>query len=75
MNPMHREAVGSADLHLFQELPTLDQQLTRTLLLRPAFGQNKAHVSSAHAAPALRRRGPVLAPPCMRHLPIGIAGA
>jgi hypothetical protein len=31
---MHREAAGSADLHLFPELSTLDQQLTRTLLLR-----------------------------------------
>jgi hypothetical protein len=36
---MHREAVGSADLHLFQELPTLDQQLTRTLLLRPRLAE------------------------------------
>ena len=38
---MRREAAGSADLHLFQELPTLDQQLTRTLLLRPRFGRIK----------------------------------
>jgi hypothetical protein len=28
MNPMHREAVGSAGLHLFQELSTLAQKLT-----------------------------------------------
>ena len=35
MNSMHREDLfRSAGLHLFQELSTLDQQLTRTLLLR-----------------------------------------
>jgi hypothetical protein len=34
MNPLHREAGRSAGLHLFQELSTLGQQLTRTLLLR-----------------------------------------
>jgi hypothetical protein len=27
MNPIHREAAGSARLHLFQELSTLGQQL------------------------------------------------
>jgi len=33
MNPMLPEAAGSARLHLFQELSTLGQQLTRPLLL------------------------------------------
>ena len=36
--PMHREAYRSAGLHLFQELSTLGQQLTQTLLLRQGLG-------------------------------------
>jgi hypothetical protein len=32
-NLMHREAAASAGLHLFQDLSTLGQQLTHTLLL------------------------------------------
>jgi hypothetical protein len=54
---MRREAAGSAGLHLFQELPTLAQQLPHPLLLGQGFGQNKAHASTAHAetAPGLRR--------------------
>jgi hypothetical protein len=38
---MHGEAAGSADLHLFQELSTLDQPLTRTLLLRQGLDRIK----------------------------------
>ena len=38
MNPIHRGADRSARLHLFQELSTLGQQLTHTLLLRQGLG-------------------------------------
>jgi hypothetical protein len=41
MNPMHREARSSARLHLFQELPTLAQQLTHPLLLGQGLGRIK----------------------------------
>jgi hypothetical protein len=34
MNPVHRDTDRSAGLHLFQELSTLGQQLTPTVLLR-----------------------------------------
>jgi hypothetical protein len=33
MNPIHREATGSAGLYLFQELSTPGQQFTLTVLL------------------------------------------
>jgi hypothetical protein len=36
---MHREALCSAGLHLFQELSTLGQQLTHPLLLGQGLGR------------------------------------
>jgi hypothetical protein len=36
---MHREAVGSAGSHLFQELSTLGQQFVQTLLFREGLGR------------------------------------
>jgi hypothetical protein len=49
---MHREAAGSADLHLFQEVSTLGQQFHAHAFAPLGPRQNKDHVSSAHAATA-----------------------
>jgi hypothetical protein len=54
---MHRGAVPSAGLHLFQELSTLGQQLTHALLLGQGCRRIKDRVSSTRTvtAPALPR--------------------
>ena len=61
---MHREAAGSARLHLFQELSTLGQQLAHSLLPGSGLGRIKDHASSMHAAtaPALRPKQGALTP-------------
>lgn len=54
MNPMHREATGSAGLHLFQELSTLDQQLARTPLLDSRLGRIKPMLPARRASGIFR---------------------
>ncbi len=70
MNPLHRDADRSAGLHLFQELSTLGQQLAHTLLFRQGCGQRARRDRSSPSAVC----GPVLAPPCIRHLLVHCGG-
>ena len=74
MNPMHREATGSAGLHLFQELSTLDQQLTRTPLLGSRLGRIEPMLPACPLRPRQpfgcarsRTSAPVHAAPSIRH--------
>jgi hypothetical protein len=64
---MHRGAVRSVGLHLFQELSTLGRQLAQTLL----FCQDRGGVLPTFPAPRLRQPfggSRYLHPPCIRHL-------
>jgi hypothetical protein len=58
---MHREAAGSADLHLFQEVSTLGQQFTHTLLLRQGVSGIKPMLPASTPRPhqPFGLRGPV----------------
>jgi hypothetical protein len=61
VNPMHRDTHRSAGLHLFQELSTLGQQLTRAVLFRQGPRRSIVHVSTA-TWPDLRLKARVHCP-------------
>src|SRR5450432_683646 len=71
MNPIHREAVGSARLHLFQELSTLGQQFAQALLFREGRGRVLPMFPASTARPLQcfggARSG--TSTNCIRHLP------
>jgi hypothetical protein len=78
MNPTHHEERHIvAFLQLLQQLQTVSYQLTSLLSVCFSCGGDRPFFQRARrerASPS-RVRGPVLDPPCMRHLPLAMAGA
>jgi hypothetical protein len=62
MNPVHRDAPDSAGLHLFQELSTVDEQLTRTLFALLGPRQNRAQQARRDRASPSAVRDPHIYP-------------
>ena len=68
VNPMHRDTDRSAGLHLFQELSTSGQHLAHPLFFGEDLGRKEPVLPASRSRPCQPfGRGPVLAPPCIRH--------